>query len=72
MNARLITQEEVAEKQQSLRSTYLRTQAGFSISGIRQLMGNTFIAMGHRIHGRREERREALAQASPLKPARGV
>lgn len=72
MNVRLVTQEEVAERQQSLRATYLRTQCGFSISGIRRLMGNSFIAAGEKILGRSEERRVVLTKASPLKPARGI
>lgn len=72
MNVRLITQEEVAERQQSLRTSYLRTQTGFSVTGIRRLMGSTFIAMGEKIQGRCEERRLANARISPLKPARGI
>lgn len=68
MNVRLITQDEIAERQRSVRFGYQRTQHGFSISGIRRLMGNSIIAMGQKIHGRRE----SLAQAAPLKPARGI
>lgn len=72
MNVRLITQEEVAERQQALRTSYLHTQNGFSVTGIRRLMGSTFIAMGEKIQGRCEERRATLARVSPLKPARGI
>lgn len=72
MNVRLITQNEISERQQSLRSNYLRTQNGFSIEGIRRQMGSTFIALGQKIHGRCEQRREAMSQVSPLKPARGI
>ena len=72
MNVRLITQEEVAERQQALRTNYLHTKNGFSVTGIRRLMGSTFIAMGEKMQGRCEERREMLAKASPLKPARGI
>lgn len=72
MNVRLITQNEIAARQQNLRSTFLQTQKGFSITGIRRLMGSTFIAMGHKIHGRCSQRREALIQTSPLKSARGI
>lgn len=72
MNVRLITQNEIIERQQSVRTGYRRTQQGFSITGIRQLMGSSFIAMGQKIYGRCEERRESIAQAAPLKPARGI
>lgn len=72
MNVRLITQNEIADKQQDLRTNYLRTQTGFSIVGIRRLMGSTFIAMGEKIQGRCERRRAAFANVSPLKPARGI
>lgn len=72
MNVRLITQNEIADRQQNLRTSYLQTQSGFTVSGIRRLMGSTFIAMGQKIHGRCEQRREARIQASPLKPARGI
>lgn len=72
MNVRLITQNEIADRQQHLRNTYLKTQNGFTISGIRRLLGSTFIAMGQKIEGRCEQRRRALIQSSPLKPARGI
>ena len=72
MNVRLITQNEIADRQQNLRASYLSTQNGFSISGIRRLMGSTFIAMGQKIQGRCDERRAARANVSPLKPARGI
>ena len=72
MNVRLITQNEIADRQQYLRSTYLNTQHGFSVSGFRRLMGSTFIAMGQKIQGRCDERRAARVMVSPLKPARGI
>lgn len=72
MNVRLITQYEISERQQQLRSEYLRTQDGFSISGIRRLMGNTIIAMGQRIHGKLENRCERAARITPFAPARGI
>ncbi len=68
MNVRLITQDEISDHQQFVRTGYLHTQQGFSISGIRRLMGNSVIAMGQKIHGR--ERRESLV--TPVAPARGV
>lgn len=72
MNVRLITQEEIAEKQQALHKSYLNTQRGFSVTGLRLLTGSTFIAMGQKIQGRCEQRREIQIQTSPLKPARGI
>lgn len=72
MNVRLITQDEIEERQQAVRSGYQETQNRFSISGIRRLMGSTVIAMGHKIHGRCEERRDSLTRAASLKPARGI
>lgn len=72
MNLRLITQSEITERQQNLRTNYLNTQNGFSVTGIRRLMGSTFIAMGHKIHGRCEERRLSLANMTLFKTARGI
>lgn len=72
MNLRLITNHEIIEKQDSLRSGYLRSRNGFSIQGIRRSAGSTFIALGQKIHGRCEERRELTHTVSPLKPVRGI
>ena len=72
MNVRLITQEEISTRQQFLRSSYLAAQNGFTVSGFRRLMGSTFIAIGHKIHGRCEQRRLERVRENPLKVARGI
>lgn len=51
MNMQLVMQHDVDQKQDSIRQTYRRTQAGFLIAGIRRLIGNTLIEMGDRIAG---------------------
>lgn len=51
MNIRLITEQEIALRQQDVRNGAYRARQGFSIIGIRRLVGNTFIAMGMLLHG---------------------
>lgn len=72
MNLRMITNDEIVEHQNFVRNSYHRTQESFTIAGLRRLMGNSLIAMGQKIHGRCEARREALANLVPFTPARGA
>lgn len=51
MNTRLITDQEISLRQQNIRTGAYRARHGFSIIGIRRLVGNTFIAMGMLLHG---------------------
>lgn len=71
MNLRTITQDEIIEHQQFIRTGYHRTKESFSVGGIRHLIGSSFIAFGEKIYGRCEARREAIARMVPLTPVRG-
>ena len=51
LNTRLITDQEISLRQQDIRTGAYRARHGFSIIGIRRLVGNTFIAMGMLLHG---------------------
>lgn len=42
---------EVKYRQQTVQAEFLLAQRQMSISGIRQILGNTVIEMGSRIHG---------------------
>lgn len=73
MNTRIITDAEIAEKQQAIGNEFHRSQTTFSIAGVRHLVGSTIIAMGERVYGRIEECRETAAAAShEAEPARGI
>lgn len=72
MNVRLITEEEIIERQQAVRSSFQQSQEAISVSGMRQTMGSALIALGHRIHGKLEDRRETLARPKPLTSTRGA
>ena len=72
MEIRYITNQEIAQKQSQLRTNYLATQKGFSLSGIRRSLGSTFIALGQRIYGRCEHNRQAADYAPPLTIAKGI
>lgn len=64
MNTRLITESEIAQRQLEVRQGAYRARHAFTISGIRQLIGSTFIALGMRMHGECESRRFAQPQAT--------
>lgn len=42
---------EVAYRQQHIRAGYIQAQRQISISGVRQILGNTVIEVGSRIYG---------------------
>lgn len=72
MNTRLITNREIEDKQQSISTDFRRSQQVFSIGGIRHLFGNTIIALGVRIHGCLEERRESPVLPRRVQTVRGI
>lgn len=71
MNLRTITQDEINERQQFIRTGYRQTKKSFSVGGIRHLIGSSFIAFGEKIYGRCEARREAISMMVPLTSVRG-
>jgi hypothetical protein len=72
VNTRIITAAEIAAKQQAISTDFRRSQATFSIAGVRHLLGSTIIAMGERVYGRIEECRETASVARKAAPARGI
>lgn len=72
MNTRLITNRDIAERQEAIANDFRRSQTTFSIAGVRHLLGNTIIAFGVRIHGRLEERRDTAVLPRRAQTARGI
>lgn len=72
MTTRFITSYEITEKQQSIISDFQQSQIRMSFSGIRQLAGSTFIAIGERMYGCMEQRREKATSPIVIAPARGI
>lgn len=71
MNTRLITESEIAQRQLEVRQGAYRARHAFTISGVRQLIGSTFIALGTRLHGQCENRRLQNPKTASV-PAHGV
>lgn len=71
MNTRLITESEIVQRQFEVRQGAYRARHGFTIAGMRQLIGSTFIALGTRLHGQCENRRLQNPQTTSV-PAHGV
>ncbi len=72
MNTRFITNREIEDKQLSISTDFRRSQSTFTIPGLRHLMGNTIIALGLRIHGCLEERRDTPVLPRRAQTARGI
>lgn len=72
MNGRYISEIEINQHQQNVRIGAYRARNAFTISGVRQLLGNTFIAIGMGVHGRSETCRETLSKKPGTMPAHGV
>ncbi len=73
MTTQMFTPADIAARQQTVRNDYRRSQRAITISGFRQLMGNTLIAVGTRLHGSFEPRREAAGSSLPTTtPLRGM
>ena len=66
MNTRLITESEIAQRQFEVRQGAYRARHSFTISGVRQLIGSTFIALGMRLQGECESRRFANTQPTAV------
>lgn len=62
LNTRYISQSEIAERQFQVRYGAHRARHAFSITGIRQLFGNTLIALGTQLHGTCERRRQTAVE----------
>ena len=71
LDMRLITQSEIAQRQLQVRTDAHRARHAFTLSGVRQLIGNTFIALGMRMHGENESRRIEAPRRTSV-PAHGV
>lgn len=71
LNTRLITESEIAQRQLEVRQGAYRARHAFTIAGIRQLFGSTFIALGMRLQGECENRRIATTQPAVV-PQHGV
>lgn len=59
MNSRFITTSEIAARQLQVRTEAHRARHSFTISGVRQLVGSTFIALGTRVVGQCEQKATA-------------
>lgn len=71
MTMRLITESEIAQRQHEVRVGAHRARNSFTIAGIRQLVGNTFIALGTRLHGAADTARNVEPRPATI-PAHGV
>lgn len=56
MTMRYISNFEIQQRQNEVRDGARQARHSFSVSGIRQLIGSTFIALGTRLHGLGEDR----------------
>ena len=71
MNTRLITTAEIEQRQQDLRIAAHRARTEMTLTGLRQLIGSTFIAMGTRLYGCMEQKQQIGMPADAV-PARGL
>lgn len=55
-------QSEVAQRQLQVRQGAQHARHAFTISGVRQLIGNTFIALGTHLHGKSESRHRPIVE----------
>lgn len=72
LNTRLITQLEITQRQHDLRYGASAARNGFTLPGLRQLFGNTFIALGMLVHGRNEKCLETLSKKRMAMPVRAL
>lgn len=66
MNTRLIIQAEIVSHQEALARDIRRSRATFTVVGLRQLIGNTLIALGMHLHG---HDRRTVTPMSPIATA---
>lgn len=72
MNHRFISDIEIAQHQRDIRLRAYRARHSFTISGLRSLFGNTFIALGQMIHGQCEKRTETRTASPAVASAHSV
>lgn len=56
MNTRYISDTEIAQRQQQVCTAARAARYTWTVAGLRQLLGSTFIALGTHIHGCMEKR----------------
>jgi hypothetical protein len=64
MNTRYISDTEIAQRQQQIRTSARAARYTWTVAGLRQLLGSTFIALGTHIHGCMEKRPALTAHPS--------
>lgn len=72
MNHRYISDTEIHQHQRDIRLNAYRARHSFTISGIRSLFGNTFIALGLMIHGQCEKRADIRTTSPAVASAHSV
>lgn len=72
MNHRYISDIEIQQHQRDIRLGACRARNSFTISGIRSLFGNTFIAFGLMIHGQCEKRADLRTSSPAVASAQSV
>lgn len=72
MNMRLISDSEIQQRQTDVRNGAQQARHSFSISGIRQLIGSTFIALGTAMHEVSDDRRETPFVKPTAMPAHNL
>lgn len=60
------SETEVMYRQQQLRTGYIESQRQVSISGMRQILGNTILELGSRVHGMAQVACPAAAETRSL------
>lgn len=65
MNHRYIFNSEVRHHQQIIRQDVHHARLSFSVSGVRQLIGNTLIALGELLYGKQPTVGERVSDSKP-------
>lgn len=72
MNTRYISESEISQRQQHIRSSARAARYTYTVTGLRQLFGSTFIALGTRIHGCMEKRPATMAHSAGVELEVGI
>ncbi len=64
MSTRYISDSEITQRQQQIRTSARAARYVYTVAGLRQLLGSTFIALGTHIHGCMEKRPAPTAHPS--------
>lgn len=72
MNMRFISDSEIQQRHEDVRNGAHRARHSFTVSGVCQLFGNTFIALGMRMYSLGEKRREAPIVKPTAMPAHSL